>query len=189
MNSKSNVKTRIMGAAASAVLLITLLVGLTSTRAWAILDATATPQANADYPNAQLLVDPAWLVDHLDDPALRIIDMREKSDYAQAHIPGAVNVSVSDISSTINNIPMEFDRKEVQTALNRIGLTPDTTVIIYDNLGMMNSARMFWTLEYVGHTDARILNGGWNAWEAADEETSTSTPEIKATTYTLSIYP
>lgn len=180
---------RLLGTAASAVLFILVGIGLTNVHAQPMFNATSSSQASEDYPNAHLLVDPAWLADHLDDPTLRIIDMRSADDYTAAHIPGAMNVPVSDISSTVNGIPMEFDRDEVETVLNRIGLTPDTTAIIYDNLGMMNSARMFWTLEYVGHTNARILNGGWNAWTDANYQTSTATPEVETVESTLDLQP
>jgi thiosulfate/3-mercaptopyruvate sulfurtransferase len=179
---------RYLSAAAAGLLVLTL-VSMAGGPTLAQTTATPTPQADEAYPNAQLLVEPAWLAENLDDPALRIIDMRSPDDYADGHIPGAVNVPVSEISSTVNDIPLEFDADEVQASLNRIGLTPDTPAIIYDNLGMMNSARMFWTLEYVGHADARVLNGGWNAWVAADYETSTDTPEFESTDYTLELQP
>jgi len=143
-------------------------------------------QEEETYPNAHLLVEVDWLADE-DMQSIRIIDMRDASAYAEGHIPGAVNIPVSSISSTINSVAMEFDREEVQSAINEIGLTPDTTVVIYDNLGMMNSARMFWTLEYIGHDDARILNGGWNAWVAADKETTTDQPEIEVTEYPINL--
>lgn len=151
------------------------------------LVVTASAQDATDYPNADLLVEVAWLADRTDEPDVRIIDMRPASAYADGHIPGAATVPVDSISSTINNISMEFDRDEVQSALNRIGLTPEMTVVIYDNLGMMNSARMFWTLEYVGHDDVRVLNGGWNAWVAADLPTSTDDVTFEATDYPIEL--
>jgi hypothetical protein len=49
-----------------------------------------------DYPNSNLLVTPDWLNEHLDDPQMRIIDMRSPESYSSAHIPGAINVTVSD---------------------------------------------------------------------------------------------
>jgi thiosulfate/3-mercaptopyruvate sulfurtransferase len=31
----------------------------------------------------------------------------------------------------------------------------------------MRSARLFWFLEFFGHDDVHVLNGGFNAWQAA----------------------
>jgi thiosulfate/3-mercaptopyruvate sulfurtransferase len=113
--------------------------------------------------------------------------MRSGEAYAQGHIPDAVNVPVGAIASTVDDIPFEFDRQEVQDTLESAGLSPDMTVVIYDDLGMMSAARMFWTLEYVGHPDARLLDGGWNAWVEAGLESSTQAPDIDVTTYELNL--
>ncbi len=145
--------------------------------------------AASDYPNARLLVDTSWLADHLDDANLRVLDMRSASAYQSGHIPGAVSVPLDAIASTINQVSLEYDASKVQATLDQIGLTPDMTAVIYDDLGMMNSARMFWTLEYVGHQDARVLNGGWNAWQAANLATSTDTPTITPSSYPISPVP
>jgi thiosulfate/3-mercaptopyruvate sulfurtransferase len=178
--------TTIAGVAALVVVLLVTLVGGPAL-AQSTPTATPTPQAGGDYPNAKLLVDPAWLNDHLNDATLRIIDMRSAAAYAAGHIPGAVNVQLSDVTSTINGIPLEFDQQKVQATLDRIGLMPDITAVIYDDLGMLDSARMFWTLDYVGHPDSRVVNGGWNAWVAAKYETSTDTPTITPTDYPIKL--
>ena len=99
---------------------------------------------------------------------MRIVDVRSAEAYATGHIPNAVNVTLDDIASTINNIDLEFDGTKVAAALGRAGITPETTVVIYDDLGMMSAdpLNLFRTLEYVSHRDARVVNGGWNAWGA-----------------------
>jgi thiosulfate/3-mercaptopyruvate sulfurtransferase len=153
---------------------------------WIIPARAQTPEATT-YPNAELLVDVDWLTTHLDDPDLLVVDMRLASDYANGHIPGAVSVPVSRIAPTVDGIPFQFSESGVQSVLDEIGLLPDTTVILYDDLGMMDSARMFWTLEYVGHADARILNGGWNAWEAAEQPTTTDVPAIEPSEYPITL--
>ena len=162
-----------------------------------VVTATPTPEpsptvpseAISGYPNGRLLVDTEWLASHLDEPGLRIVDMRAPEDYATAHIPGAVNIPADTIVSTINNIPLEFDQDKVQAILNRSGFAPGMTVVIYDDLGMMNAARLFWTLEYVGHQDTRILNGGWNAWVADGRSTTADPTEVQPTTYPLNLDP
>jgi thiosulfate/3-mercaptopyruvate sulfurtransferase len=40
--------------------------------------------------------------------------------------------------------------------------------VAYDDIAGMRSARLFWFLEYFGHDDVHILNGGFNAWQAAN---------------------
>ena len=139
------------------------------------------------FPNFELLVSTDWLWEHLDDPNLLIVDMRSPEAYAAGHIPRAINVSVDQIASAVDGIPMEFDVDKVQATLNAIGLTPDTTVVVYDDLGMLNSARFFWTLELVGHEDIRVVNGGWNAWVANRRETSIFVPDPTPSTYPIQL--
>lgn len=150
---------------------------------------TPTPTPSEGYPNAQLLVETEWLAEHLNDENVRIIDMRSEDVYTDSHVPGAVNVPVDDIVASVDGVPFEFDREKVQVVLNQIGLTPEMTVVVYDNLGMMTSARMFWTLEYVGHDDVRVLNGGWNAWEMAELKTTGEVPELEQTEYPIDLEP
>jgi thiosulfate/3-mercaptopyruvate sulfurtransferase len=109
--------------------------------------------------------------------------MRDPDAYGDGHIPDAANIPVGAIAATVNGIPMEFDREEVQAALTEAGLIRNMTAVIYDNLGMMNAARMFWTLEYLGHPDVRLLNGGWNAWVAAGQPTNAEPLEVESSTY------
>jgi thiosulfate/3-mercaptopyruvate sulfurtransferase len=145
------------------------------------------PNASSDYPNGRLLVEVDWLSENLDAPDIRIIDVRSPADYQRGHVPGAVNIPVGEIASNIDGIPMEFNRQKVQSALNRIGLTPQTTAIIYDNLGMMDAARLFWTLEFVGHEDARVVNGGLNAWLDSGLQVETEQVEVEASQYPIQL--
>ncbi|MAU00200.1 MAG: hypothetical protein CL608_23920 [Anaerolineaceae bacterium] len=139
-----------------------------------------------NYPNGRLLVETDWVADRVDDlDSVRIIDMREPAAYAEAHIPGAVNVPVQAVTSTIDGVPFEFDEAEVADALSAASLEPGMTAVLYDNLGMMSATRLFWTLEYVGHDDVRVLNGGWNVWLAEDRQTTTEAPPVGSSSYPI----
>jgi thiosulfate/3-mercaptopyruvate sulfurtransferase len=120
---------------------------------------------------------------------VRIVDVRSAEAYAAGHIPNAVSITLEDIASTINNIPIEFDGAKVAAALEGAGITPKDTVVIYDNLGMMSAARLFWTLEYVGHEDVRVINGGWNAWVADGGASTSETPLVNPSTYPITTDP
>jgi thiosulfate/3-mercaptopyruvate sulfurtransferase len=148
-----------------------------------------SPEPRPRYPNAQLLVDTSWVAAHLEDPRVRIVDVRSAEGYATSHIPGAVNIAVDDIASTINDIPIEFDGVKVAGALEGAGISPESTVVIYDDLGMMSAARLFWTLEYIGHEDARVINGGWNAWMAVGGATAIEMPSVNPSTYPITTDP
>jgi 3-mercaptopyruvate sulfurtransferase SseA len=50
-----------------------------------------TAQTATGYARPELLVDTAWLAQHLNDPHVRIVDMRNRG-YGDSHIPEAVFV-------------------------------------------------------------------------------------------------
>ena len=164
------------------VLLVILILSLSGCQS---ASAPGTTAPSVAYPNGNLLVDAGWLADHIQEPNIRIIDMRAPDQYQKSHVPGSVNIPIEDITTSVNGIPFEIDRQGVQSTLNRIGLAPEMTAVIYDNLGMMDSARLFWTLEYAGHPDARILDGGWNAWQAGSLPESSEVPSINASQYPI----
>ncbi len=131
------------------------------------------------YENPELLVEPSWLSAEADRLDVLVVDMREQGRFMEAHVPGAVNLPVAAIVTTVDGVPFELDVDRAVSALRGIGLRSDHTVVIYDDLGMMNAARLFWTLEYLGHQDARVLNGGWDAWleTGGPVEAGPATPE------------
>ena len=46
-------------------------------------------------------------------------------------------------------------------------------MVVYDETSGMRAARAFWCLEYFGHPDVRVLDGGFGAWTAAGLPVST----------------
>ncbi|GIW13883.1 MAG: hypothetical protein KatS3mg062_1322 [Tepidiforma sp.] len=48
--------------------------------------------------------------------------------------------------------------------MGRLGVTNDTLVIPYDDNNALLAARMWWVLNYYGHANVRVLNGGWHRW-------------------------
>jgi thiosulfate/3-mercaptopyruvate sulfurtransferase len=121
-----------------------------------------------NYANPQLL----WSVDELNsrlsDPKLVLMDMRPPEAYANAHIPQARSFDIFGISLIDTRPqPLEAFLWMIEHLIQAKGVNSDSTVVIYDDVAGMRSARLFWFLEYFGHDDVHVLNGGFNAWQAA----------------------
>lgn len=145
------------------------------------------------------IVSTHWLQDHLEDPDVRIVDIRGKAlvpeersqavldhyqDYTQSHIPGAVFVNwVTDITDDAQHKriapPEQYAR-----ALSKLGLTNDHLIVIYDDAGNTLSARMWWSLHYYGHTKAAVLDGGWPKWRDEGRPTTANMPATETTDFT-----
>ena len=125
----------------------------------------------------RFLIDVAGLRSQLGDPRLRLIDARTPQEYARGHIPGAVNVDVQAIG-TQNTDPAgveDFNRRQV-AALRAAGVDDDSLVVAYDDFSGASAARAVWVLDYYGHHDVRMLDGGLRAWLVDGGDLSTETP-------------
>jgi thiosulfate/3-mercaptopyruvate sulfurtransferase len=102
----------------------------------------------------------------LADPA------RGARDHATAHVPGAVHADLdrdlSDLSRRgLGRHPLP-DAAAFSALLGRWGVTPQTTVIAYDDAaGALAAARLWWLLRLAGHERAAVLDGGFGAWTQA----------------------
>ena len=135
-------------------------------------------------PNLDLLVDTDWVASHLGDDGVRIVDMRPMDDYTQGHIPGAVQLDLAAVRTTTDGVRGQVASPEaVEVVLSGLGIDVETTVVIYDADTGIDAARLFWTLEYYGHQDVHLLDGGWAAWQRADKEVSTELSAVAPKTF------
>lgn len=131
-----------------------------------------TPLDNSET----LLVGPDWLEQHRHDPDLRIIDARKGDGYLTSHIVGAVALGVSPLLHDNGDVlePQLFAR-----LMSSLGVGSQTMVIAYDDGNNLFAARLWWVLNYYGHTRVKVLNGGWDRWiaEGRPLESSHNTPQ------------
>lgn len=135
----------------------------------------ASPAREREYFSPELLVETSWLDENRDHPALLIVDFgRESYDYDEGHIPGAVFVDVEWITAEIDGVPgvlAPVDR--VVDVLEQAGVGDATTVVVYDAGSGLWASRLWWALEFLGHRDARLLNGGLARWMEEGREIAT----------------
>ena len=118
----------------------------------------------ADYAVPELLVDTAWLADHLDDPNIRVIEMMQNpAAFTDGHIPGAL-VSPDWQIKGAENTKLVAPPDEAKAWFEAVGINDDTLVIGYDRFGNRDAARLWWVLNYYGHAAVKVLNGGWTKW-------------------------
>ena len=150
---------------------------------------THAQEKNAQEYSSKLLVSPDWLEQQIkSNSKLRILDLpHRKTNYKVGHVPGAVYVDWrSDIISSQQRSLYQLPTKaEMEKLLSRLGVTPDTTIVVTDDLQNRASVRMYYTLKYFGHKDVRILNGGTIVWFTAKNGLSTEVPKIKPTEYSI----
>jgi thiosulfate/3-mercaptopyruvate sulfurtransferase len=109
---------------------------------------------------------------------------QNRSDYEKGHIPKAI-----DLDTNLLESEKTWNRrtaKELKTNFEQLGITYDTTVIVYgrfshpnnndqfpgSSAGQLGAMRCALIMLYAGVKDVRILNGGLQAWDDAGYETT-----------------
>jgi thiosulfate/3-mercaptopyruvate sulfurtransferase len=120
------------------------------------------------YTNPHLLWSVDELKERLTDPKLVLMDMRPPEAYANGHIPGARSFDIFGISLIDTRPePLNAFLWIIEHLIQSKGVNGDSKVVAYDDIAGMRSARLFWFLEFFGHDGVHLLNGGFNAWQAA----------------------
>lgn len=124
----------------------------------------------------ELLVSTDWLAAHLDDPRVRVVDVRwrlnepEKgqAEYREAHIPGAIYLHwLRDLSDPDDPVEGQIAPPErFREAMERAGIDDGALVVAYDDNEIFMAARLAWCLHYYGHPQVRILDGGLPKWRS-----------------------
>lgn len=94
-----------------------------------------------------------------------VVDTRPAESFAQGHIPGAVHLDLWGFSLIdTDEAPRAAFLWMIHHVLEQRGISAARPVVVYDDTTGMRAARVFWFLEYFGHPDARVLDGGFEAW-------------------------
>jgi thiosulfate/3-mercaptopyruvate sulfurtransferase len=135
--------------------------------------------AAADRPEPPaMLIEPGDLKKQLNQPGLRILDTRPQADYARGHIPGAVRVDVKAWQE-LGKKPGGFhDATAWGEKVGQLGIGPASHVVVY-GATLTDTARVWWTLKYLGLRDVAILNGGWQLWGHQKRPIETTSPTIE----------
>jgi len=135
------------------------------------------------YANPHALVSAAWLAEHLEDPAVRVVEVDEDATaYDKGHIPNAVAWHwARDLHH-----PVQRDYatgQELAALLGRSGVAPGTTVVLYGANNNWFATYAYWLLAYRGFDGVRLLDGGRKKWELDKRALTTARPNVHARTH------
>jgi thiosulfate/3-mercaptopyruvate sulfurtransferase len=157
----------------------------------------------------RFLLETTWLAGHLQDPNLRIVDMRgyvrtserdgvqvahyvgARDEYEQAHIPGALYIDwTSDIVDS--NDPVEAQiapAGQFAQAMARLGIGDQHLVVAYDEHPASQFAtRLWWALKFYGHEQVVVLNGGLAKWKREKLPMTDTIPHYPPATFTPAVH-
>lgn len=131
-----------------------------------------------------MIVDAAWLANHLKDKNLVLLHVGPREGYDAAHIPGARHVVPADLSlpRTEGSLILELPPVDVlNAALEKLGISDDSRIVVYFGEDWVSpTTRIYFILDSIGAGDrTSILNGGMRAWKAAGNAVTAEVPAVK----------
>jgi thiosulfate/3-mercaptopyruvate sulfurtransferase len=113
-----------------------------------------------------MLISTSDLKDILNNSDLLLIDTRSYKEYAEGHIPGAVNLDLFAFHwIDTSKEGLESFNAQTQKILSFVGVTNEKKVIFYDDVSGMLAARGVWMLMYFSHPQVMMLDGGIQKWK------------------------
>jgi thiosulfate/3-mercaptopyruvate sulfurtransferase len=167
--------------------------------------ASLTPGAGFPAPRAargdamQTFVEADWLLAHLADPGLRIVDARSTphgapgvvmpsgaEQYAAGHLPGAIQLDYADqLADPATPYAARVAPPDLfARMLGERGIGDPHTIVAYDDGTVPYAARFVWMCRYYGHDGVHVLAGGLPAWVAAGGALTREVPAFPAAGFT-----
>lgn len=111
-----------------------------------------------------------------------------RATYEAGHIPGAVFVDLDrDLAAPpgIRGRHPLPDVAEFAATLGKLGIAPESHVVVYDDVSGRIAARMWWMLLSIGHDQVQVLDGGYRAWIAAGHDVAVGKVIAPPTVYPI----
>ena len=140
----------------------------------------------AEYAKPDVLVSTDWLEEHLDDPAVRAIEVDEDTEaYDKGHIRGAVGWNwTTDLHSPVGR---DYQNQAgFSGLLSAAGVGPETTVVLYGGNNNWFAAYAYWLLKLRGFDNVKLLDGGRKKWELESRELTQDSPSNEPTGFSIS---
>lgn len=134
---------------------------------------------------AQSIVTPAWVAAQKD---LHIVEITPDDGNAPLHIQGATATSLDAWRTPIEKHFLLKDAKSIQNHMRSLGIHNDTHVVLYAHIKtpkeFLKASYIYWAMKHYGLKEVYVLDGGFQAWEAANLPTQKSPSTYPKGTFT-----
>ncbi len=135
------------------------------------------------------IVSTDWLEDNMDDPDVVIVDVRDKEEYEEGHIPNSISAPAGAWASSEKEgliLPLP-EAEELSGIISSFGINGDSKVVVVtkttDSFSLADAMKVADTLLYGGIEDVAILNGGCTKWESEGKSISKEVVEPESGDY------
>jgi len=139
----------------------------------------SAPLTSHTYHSNSQLIEVEELISISKNQNIKIIDFRKEEKYLESHIPNALNIWRSDIEGKAYPYKgMVANKSTIEKLLQNLGIHENDIIIIYDDRGLCDAARLWWVLKTYNFKTIKLLNGGWQAWKETGGQMSINIPVV-----------
>lgn len=117
-----------------------------------------------NYEIDDLLVSTDWLEKNINNENIVILDLDSKEEYISSHIPGSFNVIDNYYKTSLEDRVHVQNSDQISKTFSDLGISSDSIVVGYDRSACLYSFRLAWVLNYYGHSNVKVLDGGFPKW-------------------------
>ncbi|HEY7289518.1 MAG TPA: rhodanese-like domain-containing protein [Vicinamibacterales bacterium] len=114
------------------------------------------------HPAPDIVVDAAYVREHLKAPDVKLLDVRTTQEWNAGHLPGAAFILWQDLFADRDTLKFKSP-DEIRALLSKVGVEPSQTAVTYCAVGMRASL-MYWAARTVG-IPARVYVGSYSDWQ------------------------
>jgi thiosulfate/3-mercaptopyruvate sulfurtransferase len=118
-----------------------------------------------------------------DNVVIATAQVPDTAVYDKEHVKGAVKIDLSDVVISDPVVNMLAPKEQIEKVMSKLGISNNTTVILYDSNNNMDAARVWWTLKVYGHENVKVVSGGLSALKKAGAEMTSEVAKIKTAKY------
>ncbi|MBL4905716.1 MAG: sulfurtransferase [Flavobacteriaceae bacterium] len=149
-----------------------------------------TASIESDEPKSHYLIEANSLKKIAENPDIKIIDFRKFAIYKKEHIKNSLHIWRTDIESASYPYKgMMASKKQLESLFSRLGIKTSDTLVIYDNNGLVDAARLWWVLQNYNFTNVKLLHGGFSAWKSDNGDVTNARTVIKKSMFKLTKNP
>jgi thiosulfate/3-mercaptopyruvate sulfurtransferase len=136
-----------------------------------------------NYAHPEMLLSTDWVARHLDDKIIRLIEVDvDTTQYEQGHIRGAIGWNWrNQLQDQLRRDIVTKEQLEID--LSKAGVSNSTTIVLYGDNNNWFAAYALWLLQYYGHNNVCLMDGGRKKWIAENRELTKDIPTYPSTGY------
>jgi thiosulfate/3-mercaptopyruvate sulfurtransferase len=150
-----------------------------------VTGVSAAPDCGGHGNRDGMLVSTKWLSEHLHDSNMVVLAVGQKSEFDQAHVPGAQYLDYNAIglkpaTDRPNNLELP-PMADLARVFSELGVSNSSRIILYVSKDMISPmTRVYLTLDAMGlGAHASVLDGGLPAWQAESRPVTTEAHAAK----------